>query len=191
VEKKIDFYFDVVSPYSYLASKLIGEIVKKNNAILNWKPILLGGIFKAIGRPIAPGLVPEKKPYLIKDLERLSNYYGIPFKMPLEFPTSSLLAMRVLCGLKVNNIHFYAEEIFEAYWKDNKNIADIEVLSEIVNSESVEKANTQEIKDKLFKNTEAATKRGIFGVPSFFIGDEMFFGHDRISLLDNYLQTKF
>ena len=84
MEKKIDFYFDVISPYSYFASKLIGEVVKKHNAILNWKPVLLGGIFKAIGSPIAPGLVPEKKPYLIKDLERLSNYYEIDFKMPSE-----------------------------------------------------------------------------------------------------------
>ena len=191
MEKKIEFYFDVVSPYSYFASKLICEVVKKNNAILNWKPILLGGIFKAIGSPIAPGLAPEKKPYLIKDLERISNYYKIPFKMPSEFPISSLLAMRVLSSLKVNNIHFYAQKIFEAYWKDNKNIADKEVLTALIHSNSVEKANMQEIKDKLFNNTEAAVKRGIFGAPTFFIGNEMFFGHDRIYLLDDYLKTKF
>ena len=191
MEKKIDFYFDVVSPYSYFASKLICEVVKKNNAILNWKPILLGGIFKAIGSPIAPGLAPEKKPYLIKDLERISNYYKIPFKMPSEFPISSLLAMRVLSSLKVNNIHFYAQKIFEAYWKDNKNIADKEELTALIHSNSVEKANMQEIKDKLFNNTEAAVKRGIFGAPTFFIGNEMFFGHDRIYLLDDYLKTKF
>tara|TARA_Y100001970_G_scaffold283412_1_gene398528 strand:+ start:909 stop:1484 length:576 start_codon:yes stop_codon:yes gene_type:complete len=191
MEKKIEFYFDVVSPYSYFASKLICEVVKKNNAILNWKPILLGGIFKAIGSPIAPGLAPEKKPYLIKDLERISNYYKIPFKMPSEFPISSLLAMRVLSSLKVNNIHFYAQKIFEAYWKDNKNIADKEELTALIHSNSVEKANMQEIKDKLFNNTEAAVKRGIFGAPTFFIGNEMFFGHDRIYLLDDYLKTKF
>ena len=191
MEKKIDFYFDVVSPYSYFASKLIGEVVKKNNATLNWKPILLGGIFKAIGSPIAPGSVPEKKPYLIKDLQRLSNYYEIPFNMPSEFPIRSLLAMRVLSGLKVDNIHFYVQKIFEAYWKDNKNIADKEVLSNLINSDSVKKANMQEIKDKLFKNTESAIKKGVFGAPTFFVGDEMFFGHDRIYLLDNYLQTKF
>ena len=191
MEKKIDFYFDVVSPYSYFASKLIGEVVKKHNAILNWKPVLLGGIFKAIGSPIAPGLAPEKKPYLIKDLERISNYYKIPFKMPSEFPISSLLAMRVLSSLKVNNIHFYAQKIFEAYWKDNKNIADKEELTALIHSNSVEKANMQEIKDKLFNNTEAAVKRGIFGAPTFFIGNEMFFGHDRIYLLDDYLKTKF
>ncbi len=191
MEKKIEFYFDVVSPYSYFASKLIDEVVKKNNAILNWKPILLGGIFKATGSPIAPGLAPEKKPYLIKDLERISNYYKIPFKMPSEFPISSLLAMRVLCSLKVDNIHFYAQKIFEAYWKDNKNIADKEVLTALINSDLVEKANMQKIKDKLFKNTEAAVKRGIFGAPTFFFGNEMFFGHDRIYLLDDYLKTKF
>ena len=91
----------------------------------------------------------------------------------------------------LNNIHFYAQKIFESYWKDNKNIADTEVLSALINSDLVEKANTQKIKDKLFKNTESAIKRGIFGAPTFFIGNEMFFGHDRIYLLDNYLKTKF
>ena len=111
--------------------------------------------------------------------------------MPSEFPISSLLAMRVLSSLKVNNIHFYAQKIFEAYWKDNKNIADKEELTALIHSNSVEKANMQEIKDKLFNNTEAAVKRGIFGAPTFFIGNEMFFGHDRIYLLDDYLKTKF
>ena len=147
MEKQVDFYFDVVSPYSYLASKLIEEVVKRNSAKLNWKPILLGGIFKAIEGCIAPSIVPAKKPYLFKDLERLSNHYKIPFNKPSYFPIRSLLAMRVLSGLDQKKIPFASHSIFKAYWVENKNIADPEVLSKLIGSDSVERAKMQEIKD--------------------------------------------
>ena len=190
MEKQIDFYFDVVSPYSYIASRLIDDVVERNNAKLNWKPILLGGVFKAIEGVIAPGLVPVKKPYLIKDLKRLSTFYNIPFKMPSDFPISTVLPMRVLSALTKEKIPQSAQTLFKAYWSENKDISDPEIVSKIIDSDSVERAGIQEVKDKLFQTTKEAVERGTFGAPTFFIGNEMFFGHDRINLIDNHLQGK-
>jgi len=190
MEKQIDFYFDVVSPYSYIASTLIDDILERNNAKLIWKPILLGGVFKAIEGVIAPGLVPVKKPYLIKDLERLSNFYNIPFNMPSDFPIRTLLAMRVLSSLPQEKIPQSARILFEAYWSDNKDIADPDIVSKLINSDSVERSNIQEIKDILFQSTKDAVERGVFGAPTFFVGNEMFFGHDRINMIDEHLKGK-
>jgi len=190
MKKQIDFYFDVVSPYSYIASSLIDEVVKRNNARLNWIPILLGGIFKAIEGVMAPGLVPVKKPYLKKDLERLSTYYEIPFNMPSDFPIRTILAMRVLCGLPQERIPQSSRTLFKAYWSENKDIADPKIVSKLIDSDAVERASLQEIKNILFKNTEEAVKRGAFGAPTFFVGSEMFFGHDRINLINDYLLEK-
>jgi len=190
MEKQIDFYFDVVSPYSYVASTLIENVVAHNSAKLNWKPILLGGVFKAIEGIIAPGLVPVKKPYLIKDLERLTTFYKIPFNMPTDFPIRTVLAMRVLSSLPPEKIPQSASTLFKAYWSDNKDIADPEILSKLIDSYSVERASIQEIKDILFQTTEEAVKRGVFGAPTFFVGNEMFFGHDRINLINEHLQGK-
>ena len=190
MEKQIDFYFDVVSPYSYIASTLIDDILERNNAKLIWKPVLLGGVFKAIEGVIAPGLVPAKKPYLIKDLERLSTFYNIPFNMPSDFPIRTLLAMRVLSSLPQEKIPQSARILFEAYWYDNKDIADPDIVSKLIDSDSVERSNIQEIKDILFQSTEEAVERGVFGAPTFFVGNEMFFGHDRINMIDEHLQGK-
>ncbi len=188
MKKQIDFYFDLVSPYSYLAASLIDEVVNRNNAKLIWKPILLGGVFKAIEGIMAPGLVPVKKPYLIKDLGRLSAYYQIPLNMPSDFPIRTVLAMRVLSCLSQEKIPQSARLLFRAYWSDNKNIADPEVLSKLIDSESVERASIQETKDTLFNMTKEDIQLGVFGAPTFFIDNEMFFGHDRINLIDEYLQ---
>ena len=190
MEKQIDFYFDVVSPYSYIASTLIDDILERNNAKLIWKPILLGGVFKAIEGVIAPGLVPVKKPYLIKDLKRLSTFYNTPLNMPSDFPIRTVLAMRVLSGLPQEKIPQSARILFKAYWSDNKDIADPDTVSKLIDSDSVKRSNIQEIKDILFQSTEEAVERGVFGAPTFFVGNEMFFGHDRINMIDEHLQGK-
>ena len=187
MKKQIDFYFDVVSPYSYVASTLIEDVAQRNNTELQWKPFLLGGVFKAVESVSAPGLVPVKKPYLIKDLQRLSIHYDIPLRMPPDFPVRTVLAMRALTGLSTEQVTKAAHTLFNAYWADNKDIADPEVVTSLIGRESVERAGTQEVKDALFQTTEEAVKRGAFGAPTFFVEDEMFFGHDRLPLLERHL----
>ena len=188
MEKQIDFYFDVVSPYSYVASKLIEDLAQRNNADLLWKPFLLGGVFRAVGTSDTPGLMPAKKPYLLKDLQRLSRHYEIPLKMPADFPVRTVLAMRALSGLSSENIPQAAQILFNAYWSENLDIADPEIVTTLIGQEAVEHAREQKVKDGLFQTTQEAVERGAFGAPTFFVNDEMFFGHDRLFLLENYLR---
>ena len=187
MEKQIDFYFDLVSPYSYVASMLIDEVALQGNAKVNWKPFLLGGVFKAVGTTEAPGLHPVKKPYLLKDLQRLSVHLKIPIKMPPDFPVRTVLAMRTLCGFNADEIPQAANTLYKAYWVKNMDIADPDVVASLVGRDAVEQAGIQEIKDKLFQSTEEAVRRGAFGAPTFFVKDEMFFGHDRMPLLELHL----
>ena len=187
MEKQIDFYFDLVSPYSYVASMLIDDVALRGNAKVNWKPFLLGGVFKAVGTTEAPGLHPVKNPYLLKDLQRLSVHLKIPIKMPPDFPVRTVLAMRTLCGFNADEIPQAANTLYKAYWVKNMDIADPDVVASLVGRDAVEQAGIQEIKDKLFQSTEEAVRRGAFGAPTFFVEDEMFFGHDRMSLLELHL----
>jgi len=187
MEKQIDFYFDLVSPYSYIASMLIDDVAHRGNAKVSWKPFLLGGVFKAVGTTDPPGLHPIKKPYLLKDLQRLSKHLKIPIKMPPDFPVRTVLAMRTLCGFNADEIPQAANTLYKAYWVNNKDIADPDVVGSLVGREAVERAGMQEIKDKLFQSTEEAVRLGAFGAPTFFVKDEMFFGHDRLPLLELHL----
>ena len=187
MEKQIDFYFDLVSPYSYIASMLIDDVAHRGNAKVSWKPFLLGGVFKAVGTTDPPGLHPIKKPYLLKDLQRLSKHLKIPIKMPPDFPVRTVLAMRTLCGFNADEIPQAANTLYKAYWVNNKDIADPDVVGSLVGREAVERAGMQEIKDALFQSTEEAVRRGAFGAPTFFVKDEMFFGHDRLPLLELHL----
>ena len=187
MEKQIEFYFDIVSPYSYIASMLIEDVARQGNAKVIWKPFLLGGVFNAVGTTDPPGVHPTKKPYLQKDLQRLSGHLKIPIKMPADFPARTVLAMRTLCGFNPDEIVQATQILFEAYWVNNQDIADPKVLASIVGKDAVERAGIQEIKDALFQSTDEAVRRGAFGAPTFFVKDEMFFGHDRLPLLELHL----
>ena len=190
MENQIDYYFDIVSPYSYFASMLIEDVARRGNAKVNWKPFLLGGVFNAVGTTDPPGLHPTKKPYLLKDLQRLSGHLKIPIKMPTDFPARTVLAMRTLCGFKADEIPQAALTLYQAYWVNNQDIADPEVVASIIGKDAVERAGTPEIKDALFKSTDEAVRRGAFGAPTFFVKDEMFFGHDRLTLLEFHLNAQ-
>ena len=188
MEKQIDFYFDIVSPYSYIASMLIEEVASRGNAKVNWKPFLLGGVFNAVGTTQPPGLHPTKKPYLLKDLQRLSRHLKIPIKFPPDFPVRTVLAMRALCGFNADEIPKAAQTLFKAYWVNNQDIADPEVVGSLIGNDAVERTANQKIKDALFQSTDEAVQRGTFGAPTFFVNDEMFFGHDRLPLLELHLR---
>ena len=186
----IEFFFDLVSPYSYLASEKIEELAKQNNWELIWKPFLLGGLFKALDAPPAPGLLPYKKPYLFKDLDRLARFHGIPFNTPSEFPRLTVKPLRALLSLPKEDLPEAVHQLYRAYWVEDRDISDASVLADLLGAEAVEKTGDPEIKQSLIQATDEAVSRGLFGAPTFLVGQEMFFGHDRIDLLEAFLQDR-
>ena len=189
MKKPIEFFFDVISPYSYLASEKIEELADKTDRHLVWKPMLLGGLFKAIDA-IGPGLVPVKKPYLFKDLIRLGKFHNIPFRTPDQFPVLTVKPMRALIALEEEKLPQAAHALFRAYWSENRNISDLEVLKEILGEKTLLKTDDPQIKQALIEATDEAINRGLFGAPTFMVGDEMFFGHDRMNILEAHLEGR-
>ncbi|MCD6059717.1 MAG: 2-hydroxychromene-2-carboxylate isomerase [Moraxellaceae bacterium] len=186
MSKKVEFFFDVVSPYSYLAALQVGKLEKL--AEVQWRPFLIGGVFKISGN-VMPAANPAKGQYMFKDLQRLFAYVNEPHKFPSTFPTNSLTAMRALTAADPAQVPQLALKLFRAYWSEDRNIGDPEVLKQILGEELVAKTTDETVKEKLKAATEEAASRGAFGAPTFFIGNDMYFGEDRIFLIEHALKN--
>ena len=196
MKKIVEFYYDLGSPYSYLASTQIERICEKYNAQLEWKPFLLGGVYKETGNR-APLEVPNKKAYMIKDLADWAGYYGVRFNFPDLFPLNSVKPMRgALVAKEREKIRDYTHKLFELYWIDGEDLSQDEVLEKAVTELGLDaswflrRIGEQDIKDKLREETIEAVKRGAFGAPTIFVGDKMFWGNDRLIFLEEYLKRK-
>lgn len=185
MSRKIEFFFDVASPYSYLAALQVPRL--QALAEVEWRPFLIGGVFKASGNSM-PAANPVKGQYMLKDLQRLFAYLDTPHRFPGTFPVNSLAAMRALTAAEPAQVPELALKLFRAYWSDDRNIGDAEVLKDIVGEELLARAADAAVKDRLRAATEEAAQRGAFGAPTFFVGDEMYFGEDRIFLIEHALK---
>lgn len=184
--RTLEFYYDVASPYTYLASTRVEAIAADCKAALVWKPFLLGGVFKAIGNKPPAELMPRAR-YMGTDLQRWAKYYGAP--MNTLFPLyNSLLPMRVIAAAPPDQLAERSHLLFHAYWVDGQSIAEESVLTELVGAEAVAAASLQSTKDLLRANTEEAVARGAFGSPTFFVGDDMYFGNDRLPFVEQALR---
>lgn len=183
----IDFYFDVVSPYTYIATQQLPALAERCGAEVRWCPVLVGGLFKLIGHT-APLTLPARAKSNYKDVQRLAKYYEVELHMPKVFPFSSLLAMRCLAALPAEQMAEKATQLFIAQWKDQQDLMKPEVLTALLGAEIVAQAEQEAIKEKLKQNTAELAQRGGFGVPTFFVGEEMFFGQDRLFLLEDHLK---
>ncbi|TNE84971.1 MAG: 2-hydroxychromene-2-carboxylate isomerase [Deltaproteobacteria bacterium] len=173
----LEFFFDLGSPYSYLAAQRLRHGVE--GIEVAWRPFLLGAVFKATGNTM-PAANPAKARYMYVDLHRQARQHGIPFTFPTKFPLNTLLPQRLLTGLPVRDIPHVSLALFEAYWVQDVDIASPERLTSVLNRTAVSRANEQDVKDRLRVTTEEAVARGAFGAPTFFVGSEMYFGHDRL-----------
>ncbi len=187
--KSIDFYFDFISPYSYLAYKRI-SILK--NLKINYRPILLGGLHK-LGGITAPAFNERKMKNMKNDCELIAKKNNIEFKWNTKFPVNSLLIMRGYLTLDKEFKKKYFDDCFDAYWKNNIDVSIEKNINEILKSCKIDKdiffknINDQKIKDELRELTNLAFEKDIFGAPTFVINNKLFWGQDRLDYaLDEY-----
>jgi 2-hydroxychromene-2-carboxylate isomerase len=181
----VDFYFDVISPYSYIAHKKIQKIKKNQKIIFNYKPILLGGLHNLAGIS-APAFNKYKIKNMQSDCELVSKKNDISFKWNLKFPINSLSIMRGYLSINDDQKEDYLNIFFDAYWKDNLDLSaekEFSKLLEVLNLEKeifFEKIKHPSIKDDLKKSTSDAFKKEVFGAPTFIVNNKIFWGQDRL-----------
>ncbi|MCP1676041.1 2-hydroxychromene-2-carboxylate isomerase [Natronocella acetinitrilica] len=180
---QIEFFFDTVSPYSYVAASQVPALERRTGATVRWRPFFLGGLFKTIGNR-APLELPAKARYLWHDLERLARFHGIALRKPDNFPFNSLTAQRALAAMDDDACRAAAQQLFQARWAEGRPIDEEQSLTGILGSEALAGAGTAGARDALKANTEEAAERGAFGAPTFFIGDALFFGCDRLHIIE-------
>jgi len=197
-KSKLEFFFDCSSPWTYLAFKEIENLCSRLNLELVWKPILVGGIFNTINPSVYESRSNPVKPkasYSQKDLNDWSLIRGITVNWPDVFPVNSVKAMRgVFFALERNKVSEYAELVFYSYWTNNLDISLDKVLAKIVeelgwsSDKFISYINLESTKEALKLNTEELAKRGGFGSPTMFVDDKnMFFGNDRLNLIEELL----
>lgn len=187
--KQIEFFFDYVSPYSYLGDAELTRVAQRTGAEVVHRPMFLGGVMQATGnRP--PGTVVAKGVYMSRDLERWARRYGVPMKMNPSFPQNTIGAMRgALVALEDGSFAAYHRAMFQAMWRDGVNLADDDAYRAVLAAAGLDadrflaRRGEPAIKDKLRANTDEAIARGAFGAPSFFVGEELFFGNDRLDFV--------
>jgi len=181
----VDFYFDVISPYSYIAHKKIQKIKENQKIIFNYKPILLGGLHNLAGIN-APAFNKYKIKNLQSDCELVSKKNDISFKWNLKFPINSLSIMRGYLAVNDDQKEDYLNIFFNAYWRDNLDLSTEKEFSKLLNVLNVEKSiffekiKQQSIKDELKKLTHNAFEKEVFGAPTFIVNNKIFWGQDRL-----------
>ncbi|WP_415321464.1 2-hydroxychromene-2-carboxylate isomerase [Candidatus Pelagibacter sp. Uisw_092] len=181
--KQIDFYFDFISPYSYLAHKKIQSLPK--NIKINYKPILLGGLHNLQG-VTAPAFIKPKLKHMINDCDRIAKKNKLDFLWNIKFPLNSLYIMRgyLYIGSGIKNL--YINNMFNAYWKDNLDISNEQILIGLLDKCGIRKdkfyegIKDQKIKDTLKVLTKEACDKEIFGAPTFIVNNKIFWGQDRL-----------
>ena len=190
--KSIDFYFDFISPYSYLAYKKIKSLNDLNNYKIIYKPILLGGLHN-LGGITAPAFNVRKMKNMKNDCELIAKKNKIIFKWNDKFPINSLYLMRGYLVLSEKLKEKYFEVCFDNYWKENTDISSEENIHKILDLCSINKTNffkninDKKIKDQLKELTNLAFQKDIFGAPTFVVNNKIFWGQDRLEYaLDEY-----
>jgi len=186
--KPLEFWFEFASTYSYPAAMRVERIARAAGVPLVWRPFLLGPIFRAQGWNDSPfSIYPAKGRYMWRDLERICEKEGIPFRRPSRFPQNGLLAARVTCLAATEPwLPDFVRAIYRANFAEDRDISDAQVIGGILESlgqkagDVIERAGAAEIKDRLRLQTEEAIRLGIFGAPTCMVGEEMFWGNDRL-----------
>jgi 2-hydroxychromene-2-carboxylate isomerase len=186
--KTVEFLFDLGSPYSYLAWYQLPKVAQAQGARIVYTPVLLGGIFQATGNA-SPAGVPAKARYLDADLQRWAQAWGVPYSPNPAFPINTLALMRGAVAMQMQGdepFQRYMDAMYQAMFGQPRNLGDPVEVAAVLTAAGFDAARfmaqigDQAVKDKLKDNTTQAVARGVFGAPSFFVGDALFWGQDRI-----------
>jgi 2-hydroxychromene-2-carboxylate isomerase len=189
--KTVEFYFDVGSPATYLAYTQLPKICQKTNSQLIYIPFLLGGVFKATGNA-SPAVIPAKGRYMFQDLDRYARRYGVPLKFNPHFPINTLMLMRAVTGMQLRHPERFAAFIdclFNAIWVEGLSLDEPATVAAVLTRNGFDPEKVlaltvdEEVKAALKDNTEKAVQRGVFGAPSMFIDNQLFFGQDRLDFV--------
>ncbi|NWD70120.1 2-hydroxychromene-2-carboxylate isomerase [Pseudomonas gingeri] len=191
MKKTVEFYFDLGSPAAYLAFTQLPQLCEQTDSQLVYQPMLLGGIFKATGNA-SPAEIPAKGRYMIQDLTRHARRYGVAFRYNPYFPINTLLLMRATTGMQLRHPERFVEFVdvlYRALWVDGRNMNDPATVAQVLGKNAFEPqqilalTQDEEVKAALKAKTEQALERGVFGAPSLFVGDQLFFGQDRLDFV--------
>jgi len=196
MSKTVEFFFDLGSPASYLAYTQLPDLCRDAGAELVYRPMLLGGVFQATGNA-SPAMIPAKGRYMIRDLARFAERYGVPMRFNPHFPINTLTLMRLLVAVQSHQPEHFDDALralFQATWVDGVNMGDPAKVAGVLVAAGFDAALLQAqitepaVKDALKATTEEAVKRGVFGAPTCFVGGEMFFGQDRLDFVREALR---
>lgn len=190
----VDFFFDFSSPFTYLASTQIEDICARKKAKLNWRPMLLGAVFKSLGGPNAPieTFSPPKQRYQLLDLQRWAEYWGVPFGWPTRFPMKTVKALRIALALGDKMLPF-VHATFRAYWSEDRDLEDDATLRDLLQESGLDASFASAGEDPTWKqaliqSTQAAIDAGVFGAPTMIVEGKLFWGQDRLFLLERALE---
>jgi 2-hydroxychromene-2-carboxylate isomerase len=190
-DKTIEFFFDFGSPTSYLAYKALPALAADAGARIVYRPMLLGGVFKATGNA-SPVSVPAKGRWMFQDIQRWAQRHRVPFSFNPSFPINTLPLMRGAAGIQQREparFTAYCDAVYDALWQHQKNLGDPAVLAETLAGAGFDAEaftaliGDADVKAALVANTEEAVARGVFGAPTCFVGTQMFFGQDRLDFV--------
>ncbi|SDT98076.1 2-hydroxychromene-2-carboxylate isomerase [Pseudomonas mandelii] len=191
MSKTVEFFFDLGSPATYLAYTQLPKICEQTDSQLVYKPMLLGGVFKATGNA-SPATIPAKGRYMFQDLDRYAKRYGVPLKFNPHFPINTLMLMRAVTGMQLRHperFHAFIDCLFHALWVEGRSLDDPATVAAVLTRNGFDPKEVlaltadEDVKAALKDNTEQAVQRGVFGAPCMFIGDQMFFGQDRLDFV--------
>jgi 2-hydroxychromene-2-carboxylate isomerase len=195
---KLGFWFDFSSPYAYLGSTQLRALVARTGAELELRPMLLGGLFKTIGAPMVPLFVmtPPRQRWMALELYRWADHWGVPFQFATPFPQNTMKACRVALGCPEPLRHDLVDALFRAMWAEGRDLQSDAELGAIADQigwsagEAIASIGSDAMRAALRASTDAAVAAGVCGVPTFEVGGEIWWGQDRLDLVEEALAAQ-
>jgi 2-hydroxychromene-2-carboxylate isomerase len=187
--KQIDFFYDYLSPFSYLADTQLPEIARRSGAEIVYRPILMGAIMKSVGNA-GPLSIPSKAAYNVAEFQRWAKRYGVPAQFSPYFPFNTIRIVRgALAAQLVGRFAEFHSAAFRAIWEQAQDLSKEEALRRLLGDAQIDPAliEGEDIKNRLRANVDEAVERGAFGAPTFFVNGEMFWGNDRLDFVEEAL----